>query len=121
MSTALVVDDSAVQRQMISGHIDDVFNTIETAADGVEAVDQYRKHDPDFVTMDINMPVKDGVEATAEITDIDSDAVVVMCTSVEQREMMVKAVKEGASEYITKPVEQAELLDTIKSTTSLYD
>ena len=112
--TALVVDDSSFQRSMIKQILKDRFEQIEEAKNGQEAIEQYESVQPDFVTMDIQMPERDGVEATGEITAADDDATVVMCTSVEQEQKMIEAIKNGATDYIVKPIEADELLECIE-------
>lgn len=112
--TALVVDDSAFQRSMIKQILDDRFDEIEEAENGEEAVELYENVQPDFVTMDIQMPKQNGVEATGDITETDDEATVVMCTSVEQEQKMIEAIKNGATDYIVKPIEEGELLDCIE-------
>jgi two-component system chemotaxis response regulator CheY len=63
--------------------------------------------------MDIVMPIRDGIEATAEISEADPDANVIMCTSVGQEERMKAAVKAGADGYITKPFQKPSVLEAI--------
>lgn len=106
----LVVDDSAFQRTIIAEALDDRFDVVAEATDGREAIDAYEQHAPDLVTMDIQMPELDGVEATARIKHDDSDVPVVMCTSVDQREKMREAVRAGADGYVTKPFDETELV-----------
>jgi len=111
----LVVDDSAFQRTIISEALDDRFEVVAEAADGREAIDAYEDHAPDLVTMDVQMPELDGVEATARIKNDGSGVAVVMCTSVDQREKMREAVRAGADGYVTKPFDEAELVEELWS------
>ncbi len=90
-------------------------NIVGEAENGVEAVELYREEQPDIVFMDIVMPIKDGIEATGEITDMDPNAKVVMCTSVEQAEQMKDSIKAGAEGYITKPFQKESVLEELNS------
>lgn len=65
--------------------------------------------------MDVVMPEMTGIEATAAIKDRWADAVIVMCTSVDQQEKMMEAVKAGADGYVTKPVDADELVPEMQS------
>jgi two-component system chemotaxis response regulator CheY len=111
---ALVVDDSEFQRNIISNALDGWVNVIGTAENGIEAVEQYKSHKPDFVTMDIMMPEMNGLKALRVIKEIYPNAVVIMLTSVSQKEKMRKAARHGADGYVTKPFDSEELFDEIE-------
>ena len=68
---------------------------------------------PDVVTMDITMPVMDGIEALRRIREIDSQAKVVMVTAAGQANKMYEAVKYGASEFLAKPFEPEQISEII--------
>ena len=108
----LVVDDSSLQRTIISGALGDRFEVVGEAENGREGVELFESEQPDLVTMDITMPEMDGVEATGRIKELTEETKVMMCTSVEQAEKMKEAVRAGADEYVTKPFDEDELVDT---------
>lgn len=110
----LVVDDSALQRTIVSEALDDRFEVVAEAENGKDAIRAFASESPDFVTMDIMMPEMNGIDATAAIKDRAPGTPVVMVTSVEQREKMKEAVRAGADDYVTKPVEAEELLAAIE-------
>ena len=114
----LITDDSEFMRDLLREILEEDHTVIGEAENGVEAVELYRETDPDIVFMDIVMPIKDGIEATDEITDLDPEAKVVMCTSVEQAEQMKDSIKAGAEGYITKPFQKESVLEEIKSITA---
>ena len=111
----LVVDDSSFQRSMICETLDSWVNVIGTAENGIEAVEQYDYHKPDLVTMDIMMPEMNGIKALRVIKEISPSAVIIMLTSVSQKEKMRKAARHGADGYITKPFDSKELIDEIEA------
>ena len=90
-------------------------NVIGTAENGIEAVEQYEFHKPDVVTMDIMMPEMNGIKALRVIKEISPNAVVVMVTSVSQKEKMRKAARHGADGYVTKPFDSKDLIDEIEN------
>lgn len=112
----LIADDSEFMRNLLRQILEDDFDIVGEAENGVEAVELYEEHHPDLVMMDIVMPIRDGIEATAAITDTNPDASVIMCTSVGQEEKMKAAVKAGASSYITKPFQKPSVLNAIEAT-----
>ena len=111
--SVLVVDDSAFMRNLLKQLLEDDHEVVGEAENGVEAVELYHELDPDVVTMDVVMPIRNGIEATAEIKGDDPDASVIMCTSVGQEEKMREAVEAGADGYITKPFQKPNVLEAI--------
>ena len=108
---ALVVDDSSFQRTIVSNTIEDWFEIVATAENGKKAIDQFKKERPDVVTMDIMMPEMDGITAVKNIKDISPETIIVMVTSVKQKEKMREAARAGADGYVTKPVNTKKLRD----------
>lgn len=109
----LIVDDSEFMRNLLREILDGEHQIVGEAENGVEAVERYEEADPSVVMMDIAMPIRDGIEATEEIKSDDGDTSVIMCTSVEQEEMMKEAIKAGADGYITKPFQKPNVLEAI--------
>lgn len=109
----LIVDDSDFMRNLLREILEGEHTVVGEAENGVEAVELFQEHDPEIVMMDIAMPIQDGIEATSEIKDTDPNAKVIMCTSVEQEEMMKEAIKAGADGYITKPFQKPNVLEAI--------
>jgi two-component system chemotaxis response regulator CheY len=112
-STVLVVDDSAFMRNLLKQLLEGEHEVVGEAENGVEAIELYRELDPDVVTMDVVMPIKNGIEATTEIKESDPTSSIIMCTSVGQEEKMREAVEAGADGYITKPFQKPNVLQAI--------
>jgi two-component system chemotaxis response regulator CheY len=108
---ALVVDDSSFQRTIVSNTIDDWFDIVATAENGNEAIKQFKKERPDVVTMDIMMPEMDGITAVQNIKEISPETIIVMVTSVKQKQKMREAARAGADGYVTKPGNTKKLRD----------
>ncbi|AIF84398.1 response regulator containing CheY-like receiver domain and AraC-type DNA-binding domain [Candidatus Nitrososphaera evergladensis SR1] len=104
----LVVDDALFMRTILKDILQsNGFTNILEAGDGAAAIDAYRKNKPDLVTMDINMPGTDGIQALKSIISIDPTAKIIMVTSVEQKQIMQEAIKVGAKDYVVKPFDRA--------------
>ena len=87
---------------------------IGEALNGQEAISKYAELHPDITTMDITMPVMDGLTALKEIMNIDKNAKVVMVTAAGQKTKMVDAVKYGATEFLTKPFDANQIIEIIE-------
>lgn len=114
MAKILIVDDSRTSRKILRNLLEEAGHEIVgEAVNGDEGYLQYRELHPDLVTMDITMPVTDGLQALQLIRHFDKEAKVVMITAAGQKEKMVQALKEGAAEFITKPFDKEEVVSTI--------
>lgn len=118
MTTVLIVDDSRTSRRILKGVLErGGFEVIGEAANGEEGFLQYKKLRPDITTMDITMPVMNGIESLSLIKHENEAAKVVMITAAGQKEKMVEAPKRGAEEFITKPFDENEVLTILKHVT----
>lgn len=115
MAKILIVDDSRTSRKMLKEVLVDAgHEVVGEASNGEEGIIMYRKLQPDAVTMDITMPVMNGLEALTCIKKDDEKAKVIMVTAAGQKEKMVQAIKEGADDFIAKPFEPDQVLDAIR-------
>lgn len=114
MAKILIVDDSRTSRKVLRGILEQGGHTvIGEAVDGADGVHKYQELKPDLVTMDITMPVVDGIEALEMILALNKEAKVVMITAAGQKEKMIECVKIGAQEFITKPFNAADIIRVI--------
>jgi two-component system chemotaxis response regulator CheY len=106
----LIVDDSSlvrksIQRQLDKSHITEILQ----AGNGREAIQLFRQHLPDFVTMDITMPEVDGLQCVTEMMAIKPDTKLMIISALGDAETAIEAVERGANEYVTKPFTAEEL------------
>ena len=94
-------------------HIHEGFAFAE-ATNGEEGFDKYQELQPDFVTLDITMPVMDGIETLTKIKEFDPEAVVIMVTAAGQKQKMLEAIKLGAAEFVTKPFETGQIISILE-------
>lgn len=119
MAKILIVDDSRTSRKILRNILEaGNHEIVGEAINGEDALEQYKTLKPDAVTMDITMPVMDGIESLKHIMAYDNKAKVIMVTAAGQKTKMVEAVKLGAIEFLAKPFESkkiAEVIDNIFS------
>lgn len=113
----LVVDDAMFMRAMIRDILvnSGAFEVIGEAANGEEAVEQFKALKPDLVTMDIVMPQMDGIEATREILKASPKAKVVMCSALGQEALVIESIAAGAKDFIVKPFSAEKVLKVLDS------
>ncbi len=104
----LVVDDAFFIRKVLKDILNDIgYTNVIEAQDGLAAIEMYKRSKPDLVTLDINMPRMDGMQALKKLKELDPKAKVLMVTSVEQKHIVHEAIKLGAKDYIVKPFNRA--------------
>ena len=115
MARILVADDASFMRQMIREIVEaEGFEVCGEASDGVEAVEEFKRLQPDLVTMDIVMPRKSGIDAVRGIMEIDSTACVVMCSALGQETLVTEAMQAGARDFIVKPFKPESVVATLR-------
>lgn len=105
----LVVDDEVQATNMLSKFLTKEGHSVAAAHNGAEAVDACAKAMPDIIVMDIRMPVMDGLEALKRIRKNNEDVIIVMLTAVDDVETAMNAIKDGANDFIRKPLNLMEL------------
>lgn len=105
MKSCLIVDDSRVVRKVARRILEELSFAIEEAADGQLALAACRRHMPDAILLDWNMPVMNGIDFLRELRRIEGGArpVVVFCTTENDVQHIQQALGAGAAEYIMKP------------------
>ncbi|HHE05688.1 MAG TPA: response regulator, partial [Epsilonproteobacteria bacterium] len=111
----LVTEDNIINQKLIKRILEEHGITVDLANNGLESFKKRRANDYDLLFMDIQMPVMDGIEATHEILDYEEDEEIphipiVALTANALKGDRERFLSEGMDEYITKPIETAELL-----------
>lgn len=105
MPTLLIAEDSAMMRKLYENMFHGTeFQLLGFAGNGEEAVELYEKYKPDVVTLDITMPVMNGLEALRAIRAKNPQAVCVIVSALEQDRVVQEAMAAGAVGYIIKPI-----------------
>jgi twitching motility two-component system response regulator PilH len=113
----LVVDDSKTELHHLSDILGKRGYLVRTAENGEEAMRRLAEEKPDLILMDVVMPGQNGFQLTRAITrdPLFSDVPVIMCTSKNQETDKVWGMRQGARDYIVKPVNGDELVAKIKA------
>jgi len=115
MARILVADDASFMRQLIREIVEEAgHQVVAEASDGVEAIEQFKKHHPDVVTMDIVMPRRSGIDAVKGILEADPTACVVMCSALGQETLVQEALQAGARDFIVKPFKPDAVTATLR-------
>ncbi|MGM0688717.1 MAG: response regulator [Bacillota bacterium] len=114
----VIADDQRLMREGLKTILDleEDMEVLATAANGNEALELCRRLKPDVVLMDIRMPEMDGVEATKLISAENVAAGVIVVTTFDDDELIIKALKAGAKTYLLKDLPSEKLLAVIRAT-----
>ena len=118
MARVLIVDDAKVMQMNISKFMNELgHDVVALANNGFQAIEKYKLYKPDFVTMDITMPdkqgIEDGIQAVSHIISFDKNAKIIMITSHGEQDKVIQAIQNGASNYILKPLQKIKLKEVI--------
>lgn len=113
----LVVDDSPTDRQFLADILAGSGFQVSTAQSAEEAFEKVKKQRPDLVLMDVVMPGQNGFQATRTLTKDAStkDIPVIICTTKGQDTDRVWGMRQGARDYIVKPIDKSDLLAKISA------
>ena len=116
-ASILVVDDQAPNRKLLTDLLRSKGYTVETASGGQEALLKVRASKPDLVLLDVVMPDLSGYEVCKIIrSDPDTGVLpIIMVTALDPTEERVKGLEAGADDFLTKPINVAELLARVRS------
>lgn len=117
MAHIVVVDDSPTELHVIKGMLEKNGFQVTAAQSGEEGVDLTRQLQPDVVLMDVVMPGLNGFQATRQLAKEPetSHIPIIMVTTKDQETDKVWAMRQGARDYIVKPVKEKDLIERVKS------
>ena len=110
----MIVDDSNIMRRRIERSQQfEALELVGTAADGIEALDLFKRTDPDVVTMDITMPHMDGIECIARLVAMKPSIRILVVSALADKATAVEAMERGANGFLNKPFSDRQLNEAI--------
>ncbi|AUZ06422.1 MULTISPECIES: response regulator [Vitreoscilla] len=110
----MVVDDSNIIRNRIKrGFNASQFDLVATASNGLEALEEFKKHLPEVITMDLTMPEMDGLECIRNIINLAPDTLILVISALSDKATGIKALELGACGFICKPFTEDELMEAL--------
>ena len=110
----LIVDDSNIMRRRIerSQQFEEL-QVVGTAGNGIEALEMFRKTDPDVVTMDLTMPQMDGIECISKLVQLKPAVRILVISALADKATAVEAMERGANGFLNKPFTDRQLNEAI--------
>ncbi len=105
----LIVDDSPGVRAWLEAFATELGHQVLCAGSGEEALELYRKHEPDLVTLDLSLPGMDGIATLRSLRELAPRLPVVVLSGEADTRVIANAVKHGATDFLRKPIEPEEL------------
>ncbi len=119
MKSILLIDDDPVVRSLVSGILRKNGYNVFVAKDGREGIDLTKEKQPDLVITDYQMPGISGIEVLNKIKEMNAALPVIMLTAHGDATLTIKSIQDGAFDFIEKPINSKELLQTIKNGLSI--
>jgi DNA-binding response OmpR family regulator len=110
----LYVEDEPEIQANIAEYLQKFFSSVSLADNGDMALEQYKKHHPDVLLLDINLPKRDGLSVAEEIREKDKDIKIVMLTAFTEKEKLLKATELKLTKYLVKPVPPKEFKEVLE-------
>jgi two-component system chemotaxis response regulator CheY len=110
----MIVDDSNIMRRRIerSNQFEEL-ELVGTAGNGVEAIEMFKKMDPDVVTMDLTMPQMDGIECISKLVALKPAIRILVISALADKATAVEAMEKGANGFLNKPFSDRQLNEAI--------
>ncbi len=110
----LIVDDSNIMRRRIerSQQFEEL-EVVGSAANGFEAIEMFRRTDPDMVTMDLTMPQMDGIECITQLVQLKPQVRILVISALADKATAVEAMERGANGFLNKPFTDRQLNEAI--------
>jgi len=116
VARVIIADDAAVARRILKNVLSGAGHEIVfEASNGAQAIDAYRRLQPDLVMMDVTMPEVGGLEAARRIIAEFPGARVVMVTAIKSQDMVRKSAEAGVAAYLLKPYSQDRVRELTKN------
>ncbi len=109
----LYVEDELEIQANIAEYLGNFFGAIHLASDGKAALEQYHKHRPDALLLDINLPNLDGLSVAQKIREHDQNIKIIMLTAFTEKEKLLKATELKLTKYLIKPVAPKKFKETL--------
>jgi DNA-binding NtrC family response regulator len=110
MAKILVVDDEVTSAAIMKKVLEQEGHDVTTVTDGKTALEKVKQYDFDALVTDFNMPKMNGMQLTREVLELESDIIVILITAYFSVKSVVEAIKLGAFDYLTKPINKDELV-----------
>jgi len=117
-SSILIVDDEQIVRDSLKHWFEEEGYFVETAEDGESALKNFEKDKYDLLLVDMKMPGMSGLDLLTKVKEYDEDAIVILITAFASVPTAIKALKDGAYDYITKPIDPDELSHIVEKALS---
>ncbi|MDJ0647885.1 MAG: response regulator [Xenococcaceae cyanobacterium MO_188.B19] len=116
MKHALIIDDSATERAILTGCLKEIGIDVSIAISGEEALEKIKDINPDLILLDVVLPGRSGFEICRELkgTEDTNKIPIILCSTKGTEMDKFWGKKQGADAYIPKPVDQEELIRTVK-------
>ena len=110
----LIVDDAMFMRKILKDIVEEDYEVVGEAANGLDALDLFKTLIPDILLIDITMPMLDGISTIKEIRKQNEKVKIIVCSALGHQGMVIEALEAGANDFIQKPFTAEKVKQTLK-------
>ena len=110
----IVYDSNIIRRRIERSQQIDRLEVVGAAANGRDAVELFRRTQPDVVTMDLTMPEMDGIECVEKLVAINPNVLILVVSALADKATAVEAIEKGANGFLCKPFTDRQLNDALE-------
>lgn len=120
--TCLIVEDALFLREVYRYTLksNPLIEIVDETGDGMDAIIKINQHKPDLVILDLVLPVKNGLDVLKEVSRISKQTKCIVVSSIDDPQIIAKAMALGAMKYLTKPFTKTQLHEAIEQVTRYY-
>jgi CheY-like chemotaxis protein len=117
--TAMVVEDEKVANELLSSTFRNFFYNVDSCFDGEDALEKYKKAQPDVIFVDIMMAGMDGIELSRKIRQINPSQIIIVISASNDIKKISESIEVGVNSFIQKPLDTKKIIELLTSVVAM--
>ncbi|MBD3808323.1 MAG: response regulator [Epsilonproteobacteria bacterium] len=119
--TAMIVEDEKVTNELLSSTFKNFFSKVDSCFNGEEALEAYKKHEPDVVFVDIIMSGMDGIELSKKIRSMNPSQIIIVISASNDIDKISQSIEVGVNSFIQKPIDTKKIIELLNNVVTMVN